>query len=139
MKNKYVKEYLIRGAIFGALGPLVFGIVIMILGFCQVNFKIEGWQVLLAIVTTYLLAFVQAGSSVFEQIEEWSSFKSAAIHLGSIYVAYLVTYLANSWIPLHWIAIVAFTGAIVVTFIIIWLVCYLVNRNYQKKLNYLIK
>lgn len=137
--NKYVKEFCIRGLIFGALGPLVYGIVMMILGFCNVKIEIQGWQILLAIVSTYLLAFIQAGSSVFEQVEEWSSFKSALIHLLTIYVIYLVTYLVNTWIPLNWIAIVIFTAAIIVTFLLIWLICYLVNRKFKNTLNTLIK
>lgn len=137
--NKYVKEFCIRGLIFGALGPLVYGIVMMILGFCNVKIEIQGWQILLAIVSTYLLAFIQAGSSVFEQVEEWSSFKSALIHLATIYVIYLVTYLVNTWIPLNWIAIVIFTAAIIVTFLLIWLICYLVNRKFKNTLNTLIK
>ena len=137
--NKYAKEFCIRGLIFGALGPLVYGIVMMILGFCNVKIEIQGWQILLAIVSTYLLAFIQAGSSVFEQVEEWSSFKSALIHLLTIYVIYLVTYLVNTWIPLNWIAIVIFTAAIIVTFLLIWLICYLVNRKFKNTLNTLIK
>ena len=137
--NKYVKEFCIRGLFFGSLGPIVYGIVMMILGFCHVEIVIEGWQIFLAILTTYILAFVQAGSSVFEQIEEWSSFKSALIHLGSIYIVYVTTYLLNSWIPLSWIAIVIFTAAIIFTFLIIWFICFLTNRNYKNKLNTLLK
>lgn len=139
MKNKYVKEFMVRGVAFGALGPLVLGIVFMILGFCNVEIKLQGWQILLGIASTYLLAFIQAGASVFEQIEEWSSFKSALIHMATIYVIYLVTYLVNNWIPFNWIVIAIFSGTVVVTFLIIWLICYLVNRNYKKQLNHLVK
>lgn len=139
MKNKYVKEFMVRGLAFGALGPLVFGIVLMILGFCNVEIKLQGWEILLGIVSTYLLAFIQAGASVFEQIEEWSDFKSALIHMATIYVIYLAAYLVNNWIPFNWIVIAIFSGAVVATFLIIWLICYLVNRNYKKQLNCLIK
>lgn len=139
MRNKYVKEFMVRGVAFGALGPLVFGIVLMILGFCKVEINLDGWQILLGIVSTYLLAFVQAGASVFEQIEEWSDFKSALIHMVTIYVIYLAAYLVNNWIPFNWIVIAIFSGTVVVTFLIIWLICYLVNRNYKKQLNCLVK
>ena len=137
--NKYVKEFLIRGFIFSGLGPIVLGIVFMILGFCNVELNLEGWQILLGIVSTYLIAFIQAGSSVFEQIEEWSSFKSAFIHLLSIYLIYLISYLVNNWIPFNWIVIMIFSGTVIVTFILIWLICYFVNRNYKKTLNSMIK
>lgn len=137
--NKYVKEFMIRGLIFGGLGPIVTGIVFMILGFCNVDLKLEGWQVLLAIVSTYLLAFIHAGSSVFEQIEEWSVFKSAGIHMLTIYVIYLGTYLINRWIPFDWIVVIIFSGAVLLTFLLIWLICYLVNRDYKKKLDHILK
>ena len=137
--NKYVKEFCIRGLIFSSLGPVVFGIVLMILGFCHVEIKLEGWQILLGIVSTLILAFVQAGSSVFEQIEEWSTFKSMFWHLLSIYLVYIVTYLVNSWIPLMWQVILIFSIAVIVTFLVIWLICYLVTRKTKKELDTLIK
>ena len=48
---------------------MVAGIVLAILGATIKDFHIDGWQILMAIVSTYLLAFVQAGASVFNQIE----------------------------------------------------------------------
>lgn len=137
--NKYAKEFMMRGLMFGALGPIVLGIVYMIIGFAGVDLALQGWQVLLGIVSTYLIAFVQAGSSVFEQIEEWSAVKSIFFHLGSIYLVYLLAYLVNSWIPFNWIVIVIFSAAIIVTFLLIWLICYLASKDYIKKLNSIIK
>lgn len=137
--NKYVKEFCVRGLIFSGLGPIVLGIVLMILGFCGVAINLQGWQILLAIVSTLLLAFVQAGSSVFEQIEEWSTFKSLFWHLLSIYLVYVITYLVNSWIPLMWQVILIFSAAVIVTFLIIWLICYLATKKVKKKLDTLIK
>lgn len=138
MKNNYIKEFLIRGIAFGGLGPIVLGIVFMILGFCKINLILEGWQIFLAISTTYLLAFVVAGSSVFEQIEEWSNFKSLLIHMLTIYIAYLLTYLINNWIPFNLTIISIFSITLIVTFLIIWLICYLINKNYSKQLNLLV-
>lgn len=139
MKNKYVKEFFIRGIAFSSLGPIVLGIVYMILSFCKVDLNLQGWQILLGIVSTIVIAFVQAGSSVFEQIEEWSIFKSLFFHLLSIYLVYMVAYLVNRWIPFNWIVIVIFTGAVILTFLLIWLICFLANRNYKKKLDSLLK
>lgn len=139
MKNKYVKEFIKRGLIFSSLGPIVLGIVLMILGFCHVELKLEGWQIFIAILSTSLLAFIQAGSSVFEQVEEWSPFKAALIHMFTIYVIYLVTYLVNNWIPLNWIAIVIFSACVIATFILIWVICYFVSKGEKRKLDTLFK
>ena len=136
--NKYVKEFCIRGLVFSGLGPIVLGIVLMILGFCHVEIKMEGWQIFLCIFSTLLLAFVQAGSSVFEQVESWSTLKSLFWHLLSIYAVYLFAYLVNNWIPLMWEVILIFSATVIVTFLIIWLICYLASKKTKKELNLLL-
>ena len=50
-----------------------------------VNVALSGAEVLIAVLSTYVLAFVQAGSSVFNQIEEWGRAKSIGAHFISIY------------------------------------------------------
>lgn len=133
--KKYLKEFLRRGLIFGGFGPIVVGIVFAILGWALEDFHIEGWQILLAIVSTYLLAFVHAGASVFNQIEHWSIGKSLAFHFISIYLAYSITYVVNSWIPFEPMVLVIFTAVFVVTYAIIWLSVFLAVRATEKKLN----
>ncbi len=133
--KSYLKEYCKRGIVFGGLGPIICGIVYMIIDFTGVDLKLEGWQILLAIVSSYILAFVQAGSSVFEQIEEWSSIKALFWHLLSIYLVYLLTYFVNRWIPFSWLAIVTFSAAIILGFLLIWIIIYVLNRRLKNKLN----
>ena len=74
--NKYVKNYLQRGIAFGGFGPIVAGIVFWILHLAGVNVALNGAEAFIAILSTYLLAFVQAGSSVFNQVEGWPIAKS---------------------------------------------------------------
>lgn len=133
--KKYFFEFCKRGITFGALGPLVLGIVYTIIDFCGVRLDLSGWQFLVAIISTYVLAFIQAGSSVFEQIEEWSIIKSLFIHMLSIYLIYLITYLINSWIPFHWVVIIIFSAAVIITFLIIWLIVYALTNIQKNKLN----
>lgn len=133
--NKYVKEFLKRGLMFSGLGPLVAGIVYLILELSKVEIKLSGVDIFLAIITTYIIAFVQAGSSVFEDIESWSSIKSIFFHMTSIYVVYLGGYLINRWIPFDYIVIIIFTGIYIVTFIAIWLLIYFIVRKTSNKLN----
>ena len=133
--NKYVKEFLHRGLIFGDFGPVVVGIVFAILQYTVEGFSLGGTQVLLAIISTYLLAFVQAGVTVFNQIEHWSTVKSLLCHFGSLYAAYSVCYVANSWIPFDPMVLVIFTAIFVVMFFVIWTVVYLSVRAASRKFN----
>ncbi len=133
--NRYLKEFLHRGMLFGGFGPIIAGIVFFTLGKAIDGFSISGDNILLAIVTTYLLAFVQAGSSIFNQIEDWPVAKSLLCHLGSIYAAYLLTYLVNRWIPFMWQVVVIFTAIFVVTYFAIWITVFLIVRSTGKRLN----
>lgn len=132
---KWFKEFLKRGFAFAGLGPIIAGIVYLILSFAIKDFQLSGVQVFLAIISTYLLAFVQAGASAFNQIEGWSLAKSLGIHLLSIYLAYVFCYLVNSWIPFEPVVILIFTGAFLVTYFIIWFTVYLIIKKASKKLN----
>ncbi len=133
--NKYLKEYLKRGMAFGGFGPIIAGAVYLILSFCIDGFTLSGADVFVAIVSTYLLAFVQAGATVFNQIEGWPIAKSLLCHLGSIYVAYVGCYLINSWIPFEPTVVAIFTAIFIVTYFIIWIAVYLSIKAVSKKLN----
>ena len=136
--NKNVKEYLKRGLIFGGFGPIVASIVIAIISITQAV-DLEGGQILVAVISTYILAFVQAGSTVFNQIENWPPIKSALLQGGSIYVVYIATYLVNSWIPLKWEVILIFTAVFIAAFAIIWLLIYFITKKTTAKLNKALK
>lgn len=131
--KKYVKEFILRGLMFSGLGPIVLAIVMLCLS--RHGIEMNGTEAFKGIVSTYLLAFIIAGASVVEQIEEWSAFKAAFIHLLIIYVAYISTYLINSWIPFNSIVIAVFSICVVVCFIIIWFIAYFVSNKTRKLLN----
>ncbi len=97
--NKYVKSFLQRGLAFGGFGPIVAGIVYVCIQNSIPNFSLTGSEVCLAIISTYLLTFLQAGASVFNQIEHWGIAKSMLCNFSTIYVAYVLCYVLNSWIP----------------------------------------
>ena len=56
MKEGYVKEFFLRGMIFGGFGPIVYGLVYLIL---QLTFS--GTEVFIGIISTYFLSFVYGG------------------------------------------------------------------------------
>ena len=120
---------------FGGFGPIVLGIVFYVLSLTIADFSLTGDQVLLGIVSIYALAFIQAGSTVFEQIEHWSLLKSMLCHFGLLYVTYSLCYLLNSWIPFDPMVLVVFTAVFTVVFFSIWGTVYLCVRAASRKLN----
>lgn len=133
--NKYLKDFLLRGMMFGGFGPIILGIIYFILSKTLNDFSLNGSEVLLGIVSTYLLAFIQAGVSVFNQIEHWSVPKSLFCHFGLLYAAYIICYVFNSWIPFEWGVIGIFTAIFVVAYFVIWTVVYFSVKATSKKLN----
>jgi hypothetical protein len=133
--NKYVKTFFLRGLIFSGLGPVVMGIIYLILSYSLDDFTATGPQIFLAIISTYVIAFVQAGASVFNQIEHWSVPKSVFFHFSSIYIVYIGAYLINFWIPFEWLVIAIFTAIFVVSYFVIWLCVYISIKLVEKKLN----
>lgn len=133
--NYYVKEFLKRGLIFSGLGPIVAGIVYVIIELSGTKLSLSGFEVFLAILTTYIIAFVQAGSSVFNQVEKWSKVKSMFFQLISIYVVYIGGYLLNKWIPFKIEVIIIVSVTLIAIFLIIWLTVFLITKKVSKNLN----
>ena len=133
--NTYVKHYLQRGLAFGGFGPIIVGIVFLILSLTDGGFSLTGKEVFFAIISTYILAFIQAGSSVFNQIEHWSIGRSLLFHFGSLYLAYSICYIANSWIPFDPMVLLVFTVVFVAVYFAIWLTVYFITRATRKTLN----
>lgn len=133
--NKYVKEFLHRGLIFGGFGPIITAIVMLILSHTINDFTLTGNEMFLGVVSTYVLAFVHAGTSVFHQIEHWSLMKALLCQLGTLYAAYVTTYLVNCWIPFNLSVVLIFTVIFVVTYLVIWGIVYLCVKNTSRKLS----
>lgn len=133
--NRYLKNFLHRGLIFGGFGPIILGIIYAILEGTVEDFSLNGTQVLIAIVSVYILAFVQAGASVFNQIESFSVPKSLLCHLSLIYVAYVLCYLANNWIPFNPNVLLIFTAIFLVVYFTVWIIVYASVKTASKKLN----
>ena len=133
--NKYFKEFLHRGLMFGGFGPVIVGVIFAILDGALEDFSLSGGQILLAIVSTYLLAFVQAGASVFNGIESWSLAKSLGLHFLTLYVAYSTCYVVNSWIPFEPMVLVIFTAIFAVTYFFVWFLVYSIIKATERGLN----
>ena len=130
-----VRDFFFRGLLFGGFGPIIAGIIYLILHLTLQDLTLTGLQVFTAIVSTYLLAFVHAGASVFNQIESWPLAKSTFCHFGVLYVAYILCYVINSWIPFEPLVLGIFTAIFAVGYAVIWLAVYVSIRVTVKRLN----
>lgn len=133
--NGYLKRFLHRGLLFGGFGPLIVALVWFFVSWNTGELSLSGGDILLGIVSSYLLAFLHAGVSVFQQIEHWSTGKSLFFHLLTLYVAYSMCYLLNSWIPFEWIALLIFTAVFLLIYFVVWMVVMITISITQKRLN----
>ena len=133
--NKYLKMFLHRGLVFGGFGPVVIGIIYLILQNTIDGFSLGGDDVFLGIISTYLLAFVHAGASVFTGIEEWGLAKSFACHFGVLYAAYSVCYLVNDWVPRTFCGFAFFTGIFAAFYLLVWAIVLLGIKLTSKEFN----
>lgn len=133
--NKYLKIFLHRGLMFGGFGPIILGIIYAILQNTTHTFSLNGNQILVAIISIYLLAFIQAGASVFNQIESFSTPKSLFYHLLVLYLAYIGCYLINNWIPFNLNVILIFTAIFLITYFVVWLTVFICIKSVSRKLN----
>ena len=130
-----MKIFLYRGLIFGGFGPIVLGIVFLSIELSGVELSLGGGDILLAILSTYFLAFVQAGASVFNQIDDWPITKSLLCHFSSLFAVYSLTYIINSWIPFEPLIILIFCLVFAAIYFAVWITVYLCVKAHTKKLN----
>lgn len=133
--NRYVKEFLHRGMIFGGFGPIVAGVIYYVLEQMVAGFSLSGSEVFVAVVSTYVLAFLQAGSSIFHQIESWSPLRSLLCHFSVLYIAYVSCYLINTWIPFDPMVLFVFTVVFIAIYLAVCLIVVASIRLVSRKLN----
>ena len=132
--KKYIKSFLHRGLIFGGFGPIIVGIVFLIISILD-KVSVTGTELFIMIFSTYLIAFVHAGASVFNQIKEWPLLKVITVHSITLYFAYIFCYLVNSWIEFSWLGILFFTLIFALTYLVVWMVVYIVIKQTTKQMN----
>lgn len=133
------KEFLLRGLICAAGGPLVLAVIYGIWSVSGTVTQLTPGEVCLALFTITLLAFIAAGMTAVYQQEQLPLPIAILLHGGTLYIAYLMIYLINGWLPQQLAAILVFTGIFVGIYALIWLFIYLVNKRKADKLNKLLK
>ena len=131
--KKFWLEFIKRGALFSWIGPVIVCIVWACLKGSGVVEMLDVNTVILAVISSMLMAFVAAGITAIHQMEQIPKGMAALIQMSVLYIDYLAIYLINGWMPLNAVGI--FTIIFVACFAIIWAIIYLTVRHSVKKLN----
>lgn len=131
--KKYVQEFVHRGFLAAAGGPVILAIIYGILGVTGAVATLTPGEVCLGILSITLMAFIAAGITMIYQVEQLPLISAILIHAGVLYLDYLIMYLLNDWLPRS--AIGAFTAIFAAGFAAIWLVIYLCIRRSTSNLN----
>ena len=137
--KKFWKEFFLRGLIVSSGGPVVLAIIYSILGATGEVSQLTPSEVCLGIITITLLAFLAAGMTAVYKMEQLPLAMAILLHGGVLYLAYILTYLINGWLPNALTPILVFTGIFIVGYALIWGIIYWVEKSRTNKLNKLLK
>jgi len=133
--KKFWKEFLFRGLVCAAGGPLVLAIIYGILGATGTVEFFSPQEVCTGILTIMLLAFIAAGMTAIYQMEQLPLPTMILLHGGALYIAYILTYLLNGWLARQLSPILIFTGIFIAGYALIWLIIYCVEKSKAEALN----
>lgn len=131
--KKTVLDFLKRGIMAAAGGPIVLAIVYGILGQAGIIESLAPSEVTKGILSVSLLAFIAAGITVVYTVERLPLISAILLHCGVLYLDYLLIYLMNNW--LRQSAIGIFTVIFVAGYALIWLGIYAFTKANTDKLN----
>lgn len=133
--KKYVKEFLHRGLLCCAGGPLVLAVIYAILGKLDTMASIPLSEAATAIFSITLMAFIAAGITCVYTVEQLPLPMAIATHAVVLYLDYLLMYLLNDWLPRNGHAIGIFSAVFFGGFALVWIFIYFFTKNQTTKLN----
>ena len=131
--KKCVLEFVKRGLMAAAGGPVLLAIIYGVLGATDTVAALSPSEVCAGILSITVMAFVAAGITMIYTVESLPLPTAILSHAGVLYLDYLMVYLLNSWLPHS--AIGVFTAVFFVGFALVWLVIYLCIRAKTRALN----
>ncbi len=132
---KFIKDFLLRGLVSFGFGPIVLAFLYLILQQANVVETLTVSEVCIGVFSLSALAFIAGGMNAIYQIERLPLMVAIFIHGSVLYVAYLVTYIFNSWLEWGVIPVLVFTAVFLLGYLAIWAVIYVANRNKTEELN----
>ena len=133
--KKFISEFLLRGLVACGFGPIFLAILYLILQQSGVVYTLTVNQACIGIFSIAALAFITGGMNAIYQIERIPLMIAILIHGIVLYIAYLCTYLLNSWLELGAIPVLIFTAIFIAGYIMIWAVIYSITKKNTSKLN----
>lgn len=133
--KKCILDFMKRGLLASAGGPLVMAIVLFILGCNGTVETLDVFDVVKGILSVTLMAFIAAGITAVYQVEQLPLPIAIGLHCIALYFDYLLIYLFNGWLLNQLIPILIFTGSFLIGFAVIWLFVWLNIRKKASTLN----
>ncbi|MBE6917338.1 MAG: DUF3021 domain-containing protein [Ruminococcaceae bacterium] len=133
--KKFAKEFLFRGLIACAGGPVVLAIIYGILGATNTVTSLTPHEVCMGTLTITLLAFIVAGMTAIYQMEQLPLASAILIHGAALYATYILIYLLNGWLVNQLVPILVFTGVFIISYAVIWLIIYAGEKRKTQKIN----
>lgn len=131
--KKYSAEFIKRGLMAAAGGPVILAMIYGVLGATGTATEIAALEACLGILSITLMAFIASGITMIYQVESLPLPTAILIHAAVLYLDYLMVYLVNSWLPRN--AIGMFTLIFFGSFAAVWLVIYLCIHKRTVQLN----
>ena len=131
--KKFIHEFIRRGLMAAAGGPVVLAIVYGILGATGAADSLTPGEACMGILSVTLKAFIAAGITAVYQVERLPIASAIAIHGGVLYLDYLIMYLLNSWIPKGGIGF--FTVIFIAGYALVWVCIYTSIKIKTERLN----
>ena len=131
--KKFIHEFIRRGLMAAAGGPVVLAIVYGILGATGAADSLTPGEACMGILSVMLMAFIAAGITAVYQVERLPIASAIAIHGGVLYLDYLIMYLLNSWIPKGGIGF--FTVIFIAGYALVWACIYTSIKIKTERLN----
>jgi hypothetical protein len=144
MKKKYLIDALKRGAIAEVTGLPIALIIFMII-YLSIKYatgntdnpEVNTMYFMLRLVASfYITCFIFGAATEVYQIEELPIGYAIAIHFTCLFVCWFSCASLGRWIDLtNWIAWIISISAFIVTYLIVILIVFAVNKNKVKKIN----
>ena len=133
--KRFICDFFSRGIKSCCIGPVVLGIIYLIMNKCGSIEPLSADQVAIGIFSLSLLAFIAGGINAVYQIEKLPLMFAIFIHGIILYVCYLITYLLNDWIEFGALHVLVFSIIFVFGFLVIWGIIYLIVSRYTNNIN----
>lgn len=131
--KKFILHFIHRGFLAGGGGPLILAIIYLFLFRFGVIETLPAKEVIVGIITSFLLAFIAGGIQAVYQIEKLSLFLAVLIHGLVLYLDYIIIYLMNGWLKRENILI--FSICMIGGYAAIWTVIYFLTKKKTDQLN----